>query len=284
MATAAINHAPQFPNLTIADIDRKDGLRAGFYTITPMMAEFIITNRNGRNRPIYPSKMMQIMSDMREGRFEFNGESIVFGDDGELSDGQHRTKAGWETGIPFVSLVAFGLSRGSQDTIDQGKPRGVGDVLSLDGYPNGNELAATARMMVGYKRGNRSTLTNLGQYSRLEILAEVADNPKIVECVSWALTFKKKLHGVCPPPLVAFVRAVMEPIYGDEVVYFLERIAIGDGLTNLSPALAARNRLIQGGKQPRFVKVEILMRGCLAHVENRPLSRIQLDGKLPLIG
>lgn len=278
MATAYKQKA--FPKLTLLEID-KGGLRSGFYEITPIIAQQILRTRNKRNRPISVIKVAQIKADIRAGRYGVNGEAVIFDRNGDFADGQHRFTAVSEAGLPIVSNVAFGVEPEAQNTVDQGKARTAGDVLGIEGVKNSKNLAAVIRSLISYERGDRRSLGRPSEVSTQEIREYLDANPDVERLMDWAMSCKRALQGMGPPATFGIARGIIEPLYGFDGVYYLERIVLGDMLTTGDPALTVRNRLMAEKRPNRQLALEAILRGCLAHIEGRRLSRVQLDGTFP---
>ena len=62
-------------------------------TFTPVVAEYILDNMNVGNRPQKPSRIVRYAADMANDNWSVTGESIKFGADGKLKDGQNRLAA-----------------------------------------------------------------------------------------------------------------------------------------------------------------------------------------------
>ena len=115
--------------------------------ITPEMAEAFLEG-NTHNRLVKTVNFKKLVDDMAAGRWDFNGESIKFAEDGTLLDGQHRLLACVESGKPFIAIIVTGLPAVAQETIDTGSSRSLADVLRLRGYASANELSSFLRYRV----------------------------------------------------------------------------------------------------------------------------------------
>src|SRR5690606_20866214 len=99
-------------------------------------------------------------ADMRAGRWTFNGEPLLFSRDGLLNDGQNRLCAVIDANIPQPFGFIFGLSRESRMSVDQGAARGPGDYLGMGGRKNAMNLAAIAKAVLGFERGDGLNLAS----------------------------------------------------------------------------------------------------------------------------
>lgn len=113
--------------------------------IDPRTAEAILAERNNGNRPPKPNKVQQFASDMDKGRWGLTGDTIKFGTDGRLLDGQNRLSASVRTGKTFRTHVVFGIDPGLFGRMDIGKPRNAADVLHIAGFKYASTLAAAIR-------------------------------------------------------------------------------------------------------------------------------------------
>lgn len=270
-----------FPVLTLSDIDSDEGLCSGFYTITALFAERILQTRNQRNRPLSRHKMGQLCSDMANGDFRTNGESIIFDSSGNLSDGQHRLTACQSTGKSIVANVVFGVMAETQKTVDQGKGRNAGDAIHLEGHKNGNIVAAIARGVIAYESGDGQSIRSHNKVTSQGVYRRLDENPHIYEIATWASKHSRNLRGICTASHIGIARAILEPIFGPEVVEYLDRVAVGDMLAAGDPAFAVRHRLFSDKRTSMPEAVEAIFRGALAHMEGRQLSRVNIDGRFP---
>ncbi len=81
-------------------------LKTSVETITPKLAAEYLKKHNTHNyRPLRRSVYKPYAEDMRNNRWELNGEPIVFSLDGTLKDGQHRLAAIVESGKTIEMVV-----------------------------------------------------------------------------------------------------------------------------------------------------------------------------------
>ncbi|HDO52072.1 MAG TPA: hypothetical protein ENH05_04970 [Rhizobiales bacterium] len=128
--------------------------------IDPQAAADILTSRNKGNRPPKPNKVQQFSSDMENSRWGLTGDTIKFGTDGRLLDGQNRLSACVRSGKPFKTHVVFGIDPALFGRMDIGKPRNAADILHIAGFKYASTLAASIRWahLLDTDPYNRSTL------------------------------------------------------------------------------------------------------------------------------
>lgn len=99
---------------------------------------------NTRNRPLMEMLVDVYARDMREGRWQENGDAIRFDRGGVLLDGQHRLEACVKSGASFWTDVAYGLDPECFQTIDGGSKRKVSQVAAIMGVTNATIVSAAA--------------------------------------------------------------------------------------------------------------------------------------------
>ena len=127
---------------------------------TVSMAEYVLTNLNHKNRPRKTSKIVQYARDMSDGMWLLTGETVAFGSDGLLKDGQNRLAACIRSGSSFKTHVAFGIDPMAFAVMDTGANRSHSDVLSIMGIPNAHNVTASLKLYLSWKSGK----TNTGQF------------------------------------------------------------------------------------------------------------------------
>lgn len=121
-------------------------------TMTPEWAAQLLAD-NPNNRSLSRNAVAAMVRDMQSGNFRLNGDAIRVTKTGELADGQHRLTACVKANVPFETYLVTGLDEDDRLTIDRGRPRGVGDNLTIAyGVKAGRLVAATLRNMVIYAK------------------------------------------------------------------------------------------------------------------------------------
>ena len=120
-------------------------------------ARFLL-NLNTNNRRRKNIKVAEYVSVIRDGKFKFNGASIVVSEDGVLLDGQHRLMALEELdGATIRTVLVTGVKKETMQTIDIGSKRTNADFFSLDGMKNGSALASMTRLVMEEFGNNRKS-------------------------------------------------------------------------------------------------------------------------------
>lgn len=173
-------------------------MKTSIETITPQLAKDILAN-NRSNRSVNSTIVAHYADAISRGQWELNGESIKIAHDGRLLDGQHRLMAVIKSGIPIQTLVIRGLSPEVFDTLDQGRARTGGDLLSSMGVSHANSVSSIILMHKSLDRGvaiGSKTGHKVAKMTKRDILEEYKSKPHfwntIVEFAR-KMYFKKRL-------------------------------------------------------------------------------------------
>jgi hypothetical protein len=240
--------------------------------ITPDLARLWM-DRNTDNRPMSESYTYRLISDIREGRWKFDGSPIRFSKQGVLIDGQHRLTACIRSGIPIDSNVTFGLDHEAQMVIDGGRVRTVANNLYLRHVKNAVSVAALARTIVADQMfGIRSA--RWASISRTKIEEFVNSHPELSE-ISRRYTMRN-----CSQSIVDFCYyqfSGQDPQLAAR--FFGELCGSGAGLEETNPVLHLRNRLDVNAqsraKLPSIEIIAIFRKAWIAYRDNVPMRSLR---------
>lgn len=255
--------------------------------VTPEVAyEWLAANT--RNRTISSARVQQMVTDIRAGRWDFNGETIKFATSGALLDGQHRLMAVFESGIPVDLLVVEGLPESVQDTIDIGRTRTTGDMLSLRGIANGNNLAALSRNILRYDQNPGQVWGPRTDPSKAEIGAFCLNN-HVALLEAWQVAANAsrdlRVHAQSYALLKFLVdRDSASPERWED---FHAGIRYGIGLTEGDPRLTFRSWHHRRGALSNIWRVQqmvaIAIKSWNSYVSGRPLRVLKFgQAELPM--
>lgn len=105
--------------------------------ITPEMARRLLDSMDG-NRPKSKSRWEIYAADMRNGKWDMNGESIKIDKNGRMIDGQHRMLAVIAADRPVWFTIMRNIEPKTFATIDSGQSRTTGQVFSIKNIKNAN--------------------------------------------------------------------------------------------------------------------------------------------------
>lgn len=112
-------------------------------TITPEKAKEYLTHNTNNARKLSRIKAQQYAADIISGKWQENGEPIIFDEDGVLKDGQHRLFAVIIAGKPISALVVRGISR-DVEIYNFGSSRTLNQMLHTS-----NTITGAARVLCG---------------------------------------------------------------------------------------------------------------------------------------
>lgn len=110
--------------------------------ITPELASWILENRNGANlrKQVIRSHVEFLTSVINAGDwFDNHPMPIVFDENGDFIDGQHRLLAVITSGKSVWMKVEAGYDEKVSKTLDSGKPRALKDHVSFSDDPTANK-------------------------------------------------------------------------------------------------------------------------------------------------
>ena len=229
-------------------------------TITPAKAREYLKKNTNNYRKMSRATIRSYAEDIKNGRWQLNGEAIVFGKNGILKDGQHRLAAIVHAGKPVDILVVRGVED-SINTYDIGKKRTDTDILNAEGFECDGTLIAAANIIVNRFSGMRSG-TSVQEYAKKNF--SELNRAMRVAC-SGTYQKSKNAPSVCASYLM--LRTKSMPCYEVELFF---RIFADYGYTcsegyEPSPAMVARKQIDDrgagntGGHQIQKERLEILI-------------------------
>lgn len=120
--------------------------------ITPAIASEYLRH-NKINRPLNSAHVEFLARQMKEGKWVLNGEAIMFDNDGDLANGQHRLTACVKADVGFYSVVVRGVNKDGFATYDQGRNRTYADIFNLAGIPNANYVSSVVGRYLSFHNG-----------------------------------------------------------------------------------------------------------------------------------
>jgi len=121
--------------------------------LSPDAAAILLENHNFKNRGIKKHQKAFLQRQIKDGKFVYNGETIIVGDNGQILNGQHRLAACVAAGTAIEVLIVFGVPASAFVTVDQGARRNGADVLGIEGHKNCRCLYGTLRQIDNYFKG-----------------------------------------------------------------------------------------------------------------------------------
>jgi hypothetical protein len=213
-------------------------------TVTPAMAREWLEGKVA-NRSLSPLVVARYAEDMRHGRWLVNGETLKFGEDGRLFDGQHRLHAVVAANTPVEMLTFRGDSAELMATIDSGRKRSLGDQLRLRGHREWGGLAAAISHLFRWEHRRtfvRSCLCPGDSPTVQEALLFLDRHPGLEACLESC--GGRSRNAVLRGGLGAALYFILSGVDAKDCEHFFKHLNSGAALEDGSPILALRTRLM----------------------------------------
>lgn len=269
----------------------REGPFAVMIEITPEFARLLLA-RNPDNRTVKTNQVETIARDIREGRWEANGETVVVSRDGELNDGQHRLSACVLADRAIVTLLAFGMERETRQTIDSNQiTRTPGDFLTMAGIDDGNNIAAIAAYLWQIERFGEIP-KHCGHPSKRPTKQELQDfvaRKHVSLALAAKVTSSAKAGRLYSKSLIAVVLHHIRDAFGihvegDAPEAFVQSLLTGDNLSGDDPVQVVRNRLMDDKRRRRSdprVAMELIVRAWNLRCRRQTIAKCLSTGELP---
>lgn len=124
-------------------------------TFSPALADWVLTERNGANRKLKPTRVKRYAEAMTNNKWMLTGETIIFSKGhGMLLDGQNRLSACTRCSKKFRSHVVFGIDDAVFTVINTAKARTPSDMFYKKGMAHPSIVAAAVRWLMIYAGGD----------------------------------------------------------------------------------------------------------------------------------
>lgn len=261
-----------------------DGRYSEFMEITPARA-FVILSYNPGNRSIAVGNLRTIVSNIRNGQFEDNGESVIISDEGSLNDGQHRLIAVFQAELPITTNVVVGVRRATRLTVDTGKARSLSNFLSMEGVKYAANSAAVTSLLLVY---DKTRTANGGKHQRptkAEAMAYYFDHVEEIQRANVAIPTNAKAFG--GHSTLSFCYLLLYRKNPEQAQLFFEKLLSGYGLEAGDPTLYSRNRFFGGDPifKSQSARIELILRtwNLWRKPTGSPTRGIPLSGQLPTL-
>src|SRR5690625_342922 len=204
--------------------------------VTPQMAKAMMQRNESdewRNRPKSERNLRRMTRSIKEGRWAYTGQPIIFSETGRLLNGQHTLTSCINADTSIDVLVVFDVPDESFKYMDIGVKRGAAQILSIENIANSTFIAAASRILMIYMRNPRWA-GDLANYDIEpdEILEFYESHADLQESRAAAMRFyKTKLFPPSWAGALHYICAQKDRAAADEFFY---RVATGIGLTGES--------------------------------------------------
>lgn len=225
------------------------GIRVTVEEVTPARAREYLSHEKDKNRPVSLRIVDQYMRLMLANNW-WSIDTLKFGTDGRLLDGQHRLMALDKGNLTMRMICAWGCPEEAMTTMDSGRPRTLADQLYLADEPNYRELSSALYTHYCYLHADgrlSSTYLRTGEKgwtwelpSPFELLWHLDQHPRI----RGGLTLSRMVDRVMSGGRGRWT--AIHYILGDIDVadrdYFFDKLVTGAGLEVRSPILMLREQ------------------------------------------
>jgi hypothetical protein len=201
-------------------------------TVTPAIAEKALASSTSRNRSTSYGHVKLMAESMARGAWSLNGETIIFDDNGNILDGKHRLSAVVKSGCTVKMLFVRGVAPECFQSIDSGRKRTHGDILSIAGLANGKKIAAICGAIYTYEMAGdfapqtspaRTILTN--RNPNFDVVREVEKRmPEIQKSSSVADRFCKLVPCRISHSLIGAIHYILAQIDEHDAEKFFSSI------------------------------------------------------------
>jgi hypothetical protein len=212
---------------------------------------------------------------MTEGRWKVNGDTIRFSGK-RLLDGQHRLHAIIQAGVPIWALVVEEIDDTAFDTIDTGRTRGAGDILSVYGFGSGQPFMVAAAARFLYYFDHDYNLDSSIRVSNHEIIAEVRKNP-VIQFLADYLSSKKVMRA---SSIVAGLALISRKAGREMVMFFADKLVNGTDLHTGDPVRFFRDKWMmesthRSSRGDRVAWITVLIKTYNAWLTKKKTDRIE---------
>lgn len=210
-------------------------------TVTPEGAAKILASNNVVNRKLREKAVAEMARDIRQGLFNgLNGETIKFGEDGQLKDGQHRLAAIVAANIPIELAVMYNVNNNSQITIDMGTRREYHDILHMRGEKDAITLAAIIKQVAARELGFSPSDGRRISFVQLDRIFERYPEIRTIAVEALRLYRQSKLF---PQSVLGLCVWMFSQIDEEDASEFIARAVDGQSLEIGNPIYTLRKKL-----------------------------------------
>ena len=208
------------------------------------MAKQLLT-KNPNNRQVKNANVLFLVKEIKEGRWELNGEPIIIDSNGQIVDGQHRLWACVDSNTTISTLIVYGVSPSVINTIDTGTKRIAKDCLDMHNIANSTLAASTIKLINQFERG---TYSDVGSFNRVMSNQQVIDfyydnMNKLENSISLANSLYKKCNRIISTSIISGLHFLFDKKSKSQAEEFFNKLCTGIGLVDGSPITALRNKL-----------------------------------------
>jgi hypothetical protein len=208
--------------------------------VTPELAKQFLA-KMAKNRRLKARHVQTLAREMKRGAWRFNGEPLIFDENGSMIDGQHRCQACVQGGFSFPALIIRGVPSPAFDTLDGGSKRTAADVLGILGEKHAAVVAAGLILLLKHRDGS-NWFDSSGGRSSSEIAASLPLFPGLDQMAVVAAEANRLLGGKGSFWLAARYLTAQKDAEMSRA--FFGRLVTGIGLAANDPEHLLRKKLL----------------------------------------
>lgn len=128
----------------LPDPDKKNGTDG--IDFVKALGDETFTNQRRKSQP-HEDRLQEIIGD---GRMMLTHQGAAIDPEGFIFDGHHRITAIAKGIVPAAIKITYNANPLTMPVIDTGKPRGIGDVMSMYGISNGGAIGSVVRILYNF--------------------------------------------------------------------------------------------------------------------------------------
>lgn len=211
--------------------------------LTPEFAQELL-DHNKMNRVIRLDWVDYLATEMTEGRWHINGDTLVIDEEGELMDGQHRCLAVIKSGVTYPAVVIRQVAPEARLTIDDPMKRTFADDLVMNGQgPNATTREAVLRRIMVWNE-YKGFAGSKRKVSRAELAGEYPKHrEEIQRAIQLVWRHRKNVLGTSVGVFMAWL--LMQNADERVVEKYFSILSIGSQDDNDAQIVNLRDKIIQ---------------------------------------
>lgn len=238
--------------------------------------------KNINNRKPTKANIDFLISEINNDRFVLNGQAISFDKNGNLIDGQHRLMAISETNKTVQMLVVRGLENEVFKTIDTGKNRTAGDILSIKNVSDSNNIAsAISRIIHKFHQQRHKKGLGTVKISNSEIVEFYNQNKDEMQTdMAFTHSLYTSESKIVSPAVSCAMLYLLKRENREKAKSFIREIYTGEKETEDCSAITLRKKLInykiEGFKLSETNLRNLFLSGFRGYCNGKNLSIIKI--------
>ena len=250
-------------------------------TITPEIAKKMLENNIISNRKPTVANVNRYAEMMKKGLWiNCHVQPIIFSNEGELMDGQHRLHAVIKSGKTIKFNVVY-ADKSIMPTIDDGKKRTPGDACKISGIPNSNQYSGIMTLYTNLKNQiNGLSRMNSKSMSKIELVEYYFNNKSHIDRIintsqGWYNKGRLLTWGTYGALYMLF-----EEKNSEYAQLFFDQLSTGKGVVN-NTIFLLRQRLINEKSAvknlPQPILIALIIKAWNAVISGRELKNLSYN-------